>query len=335
MIKYIGSKRKLIPHITGIIQNLADSGSVFDAFSGTARVGYALKGLGYRVVSNDSSSYAATIAHCYVTSDLEDHRDVATLIKELNQLTGKPGYFTETFCEKSRYVQPFNGERIDAIREEISRKSLDPELEAILLTSLMEAADRVDSTTGLQMAYLKQWAKRSFKPLEMRVPILLPRADNGKGASLQLDVLEAVANVETDVAYLDPPYNQHQYLGNYHVWESLVLWDKPEVYGVACKRVDCKERKSPFNSKVKCKPYMQRLINSVQAKHIVVSFSDEGFITRDEMIQMLSKRGKVTTHAFDYDRYVGAKIGIYNPQGEKVGTTDHVKNLEYLFVVSG
>ena len=43
------------------------------------------------------------------------------------------------------------------------------------------AADRVDSTTGVQMAFLKQWAARSHNQLELRLPDLLPRAAHGKG----------------------------------------------------------------------------------------------------------------------------------------------------------
>ena len=63
---------------------------------------------------------------------------------------------------------------------------------------------------------------------------------DGAGSALQLDALECAKQGEYDVAYIDPPYNQHKYMNNYHVWESLVRWDKPEVYGVACKRVDCR-----------------------------------------------------------------------------------------------
>ena len=84
------------------------------------------------------------------------------IIHELNALPGQAGYFTETFCERSRFFQPKNGARIDAIREFIESKDFEPELKAVLLVSLMEAADRVDSTTtGVQMAYLKKWAARS------------------------------------------------------------------------------------------------------------------------------------------------------------------------------
>ena len=65
---------------------------------------------------------------------------------------------------------------------------------------------------------------------------------------------------------------------------------------------------------------------------LVVSFSDEGYITRDEMEAMLAPRGEVRIQAHDFKRYVGAQIGIYNPQGEKVGTVSHLRNSEFLFI---
>lgn len=179
------------------------------------------------MVANDHNTYAAVLARCYVQADLEDvERDALQLIDEFNRLPPSAGYFTETFCERSRFVHPKNGARIDAIREAIAGKDLGPELEAVVLVSLMEAADRVDSTTGLQMAYLKGWAPRAHNALQLRLPRILPRAAGGKGEAHCLDAVEA-AGMEADVAYIDPPYNQHSYLGNYHVWESLVRWDKP------------------------------------------------------------------------------------------------------------
>src|SRR4029078_2373793 len=93
------------------------------------------------------------------------------------------------------------------------------------------------------------WAPRAHNALALRLPDLLPRATHGKGEASCLDAAEAAATVEADVAYIDPPYNQHSYLGNYHIWESLVRWDKPAVYGVACKRTDVQDRRSDFNSR--------------------------------------------------------------------------------------
>src|SRR5262249_3825966 len=159
---------------------------------------------------NDHLAYAHALARCYVEADREEVlRDAERLVAELNALPGSPGYFTETFCLRSRFFQPRNGERIDAIREAIRSKALPPRLEAVLLVSLLEAADRVDSTTGLQMAYLKRWAPRAAKALELRVPALLPRARAGRGRAYGRDALEAARSLEADVAYVDPPYNQH------------------------------------------------------------------------------------------------------------------------------
>ncbi len=339
MIKYLGSKRTLLPVILDVVRRLGDVRTVADLFSGTSRVGHALKAAGYRVLSNDHNAYAATLARCYVEADAEDVlRDAEKLIRELNALKGEPGYFTDTFCVRSRFFQPKNGARVDAVREEIAAKGLPPELEAVLLVALMEAADRVDSTTGVQMAYLKAWAPRAHHELELRIPRVLVRAMHGKGRATRLDALAAAEALEADVAYLDPPYNQHSYLGNYHIWESLVRWDKPEVYGVACKRTDVRQRQSRFNSRRAFATSMRQLLEAVRARVLVVSFSDEGYLARDELVAMLSGlwggEGWVTTLETDYKRYVGAQIGLYNPRGEKVGKVSHLRNKEYLYVAS-
>ncbi len=335
-IKYIGSKRKLVPAIVTVLQQLRKACTVLDLFSGTSRVGTALKRRQYRVLANDYLACGEAIARCYVEADgtPEQLRHARLLIDEFNRLRPAAGYFTEVFCEKSRYFQPRNGARVDAIREEIGHKGLDPELEAIVLVSLMEAADRVDSTTGVQMAYLKQWAPRAFNDLELRLPEIAPRAEAGKGKAHRMDTVEAVDGLEADVAYLDPPYNQHSFLGNYHIWETLTLWDKPEYYGIACKRIDCRERKSAFNSKRHFRDAWTRVVERVRAPYLVVSFSDEGFIGREEMEALLQRRGEVVVIENDYKRYVGAQIGVFNPSGKKVGRVSHLRNKEYLYVVS-
>lgn len=335
VIKYLGSKRALIDTILEAVREAGPASSVLDLFSGTSRVGHALKRAGYRVLANDHNAYASTLARCYVQADREDvERDARRLIAELSRLPGRPGWFTETYCERSRYFQPRNGARIEAIREAIAAKALEPELEAVLLVSLMEAADRVDSTTGVQMAYLKSWAPRAANELELRMPDVLPRAAAGKGEAHALDALEAAGRLEADVAYVDPPYNQHSYLGNYHLWETLVRWDRPEVYGVACKRVDVRERASPFNRKREAKDALAAVFSKLRARALVVSFSDEGFVDRDSLEAMLRDRGDVRVIERDYKRYVGAQIGIYNPRGEKVGAVSHLRNTEFLFVVT-
>ncbi len=330
MIKYIGSKRLLLPVILDVIARLPGVRRVLDVFSGTARVGHALKASGYEVTANDHTAYAYKLAQCYVAADrgvvLEP---AASLVAELNRVAGVAGYFTETFCLRSRYLQPHNGERVDAIRERIAELALEPLLEAVLLVSLMEAADRVDSTCGLQMAYLKRWSARSHNALELRVPDVR----EGAGRALFLDAQQAARGEAYDLVYLDPPYNQHRYLGNYHVWESLVRWDKPAVYGTAMKRVDCMEYKSDFNSKRQIARALGELIDGIDARYLLVSFNNEGYLTRENIEQLLEARGEVAALELDYKRYVGAQIGIYNPSGQKVGRVSHLRNRECLFLV--
>ena len=329
MIKYIGSKRVLVPTIVEIVGRLQGVQRVLDLFSGTSRVGHALKAAGYQVTANDHTTYAYKLAQCYVEADRSALLEPASkLIAELNQLPGTPGYFTETFCERSRYLQAHNGERIDAVRARIAELALAPLLEAVLLVSLMEAADRVDSTCGLQMAYLKQWSARSHNPLALRLPAML----DGPGRALQSEASVAARGAAYDLVYLDPPYNQHRYLGNYHVWESLVRWDKPEVYGTAMKRVDCKEYKSDFNSRVRIAGALSEIVAAVDARYLLVSFNNEGYLSRSDVEDLLRERGEVASVEVDFKRYVGAQIGIYNPQGEKVGRVSHLRNREYLFL---
>jgi adenine-specific DNA-methyltransferase len=314
VIKYIGSKRLLVPRILELVRRLPAVHSVLDLFSGTSRVGHALKAAGHQVTANDHTTYAHTLAQCYVAADRRALASRAeALLSELSRVPGRPGYFTKTFCEDARYLQPHNGERVDAMRERIAELALEPTLEAVLLTALMEAADRVDSTCGLQMAYLKKWSARSYNQLELRLPALLA----GHGTAWCMDAVAAAGRAAFDLAYVDPPYNQHRYLGNYHVWESLVRWDKPEVYGTANKRIDCRSYKSAFNSKRQIHTALRDVLAALDARYVLVSFNNEGYLGFEELRELLSSRGEVASVEVDYKRYVGAQIGIYNPSGEK------------------
>jgi adenine-specific DNA-methyltransferase len=331
MVKYLGSKRVLVPVIEQLARRLPIE-TVCDVFAGTTRVGQALRRAGLVVHSNDLATYSEALALAYIVADeAVDRRRLRELLAHLGALPSEHGYFTETFCIRSRYFQPHNGMRVDAIRNEIERLELSSLERGLALTSLIEAADRVDSTCGLQMAYLKSWAPRSFNSLELREP----RAIGGPaGTVARMDAIELASRLEgVDCAYLDPPYNQHSYFSNYHIWETLMRWDAPEHYGVACKRVDCKTAKSPYNSKRHAWAAFSSLIERLSTPWIVVSFSNEGFYDLREVGALLSEKGYLRSIAIDFKRYVGAQIGIFNPSGERVGKVSHLRNKELLFVV--
>jgi len=336
MIKYLGSKRALLSWILQVVEQLVEVQSIktaLDPFSGSARVVHALKARGFRVIASDYANYAYILAKALVEADARIYTPerINPILNYLNELPGEEGWFTETYAHKTRFFQPFNATRIERIRKEIDIVSEgDERLRAILLTSLMLAADKVDSTTGLQMAFLKKWAPRSYNPLHLEYPPLLP----GEGTALLGDAIDVVKEHEVDLLYLDPPYNQHSYLANYHIWETLVLFDAPSCYGIAQKRSDVQTRKSPFNSRSKAKEALQSVIYNARAKVILLSFSNEGFHTESELLEIAREKGYVVVLRHPYKRYVGAQIGIYNPKGEKVGKVSHLQNEELLFVIS-
>ena len=330
MIKYIGSKRTLLPHITAAFSDLSQGASVLDLFTGTTRVAQGLKSMGLNVHANDHNSYAWVNARCYVAGDRDLLADRAEeLLDTLRDTPPAPGWFTEHYSHQARFFHPDNGARIEAIRNRIEKLDLDPALQSVALVSLMEAADRVDSTTGVQMAFLKEWAARASKPLELRMPRLLP----GGGTATCQEALTIAETFSGDAAYLDPPYNQHNYRANYHVWETLIQWDNPEVYGVVHKRMDCRELKSDFNSKRRIEAAFQSVVGALDVPRLVVSFNNEGFLGREQIESILGKRGHVATVELDHKRYVGAQIGIYNLEGRAVGQVGHLRNKELLYIM--
>lgn len=333
MIKYLGSKRRLVGRLGAL---LAASGATtaLDLFTGTTRVAQEFCRQGAEVTAVDTASYSEVLAQCYVATPAEsiDPDEITEALARLAALPDRRGYVTEVFAERARYFHPRNAVRIDTIREGIDDLFPDGPLRPIVLTALLEAADAVDSTVGVQMAYLKQWAPRALRPLRLRAPVLTP----GRGRALRQDALVAVQELEpVGLAYLDPPYNQHRYFNNYHVWETLVRWDAPAYFGVAHKRVDARDdvNRSAFNSRRTMPAALAEVIAQVRAEVVVVSFSNEGFLPIETLVEMLTVRGQpIEVLAFDTRRYIGSVIGIYSPDGVKVGAEGHHRNTEYLLV---
>lgn len=332
MIKYLGSKRALMPVLETLF-TASKAKTAVDLFTGTTRVAAAMKQLGIEVTAVDTASYSEVFSKTFIEFDAKvtDLRELADAVKSLNELSGSGGYFTEVFCEKALYFQPKNGQRIDAIRSAIESDYKQSWMYFPLLSSLLIAADKVDSTTGVQMAYLKTWSRRSFLELELQVPELL----TGGGRSIRGDALEQVPNLGPfDLAYLDPPYNQHRYFGNYHIWETLVRWDQPEYYGIANKRIDTrsKDNKSAFNSKLTLPAALATLIARLDTKTLVLSYNNESWLSRRELTDMCSKFETVEILDFDSKRYVGSQIGGYNQSGRLVGKPGAHRNLEHIVI---
>jgi adenine-specific DNA-methyltransferase len=332
MIKYLGSKRTLVP-LLGHLAAAAEAQTALDLFSGTTRVARAFKQQGIKVTAVDTASYSNVFGQTWLELDSNefDHEGYEKALNHLNQLPPQAGFFTQKYSEEAHFYQPHNGERVDAIRNAIERDYKNTELYFPLLCSLILAVDRVDSTTGVQAAYLKKWTARSAKPLKLLDPEFIA----GRSRFIQGDALAVASQLsEVDLAYLDPPYNQHRYFGNYHIWETLVRWDAPETFGVANKRVDLRDPKnqSAFNSRVTMPKAVEQVVTETKAKTLILSFNNEAWLSLDQLIDICASRGEVRVLDIDFKRYVGAKIGVYNKQGKQVGEPGAGRNIEHLLI---
>lgn len=320
-IKYAGSKLKLIPYILQLVQGLPVR-TVFDGFSGTTRVSQAFAKHGYSVVSNDMAVWSECFATAYLLNR-KHPSEYAELIEHLNAVPAKAGWFSETYGGvdidgsavhsdgSKRLWQMHNAAKLDGIRAEIRSLNLDATTESVALTSLVLALDRVDSTMGHFVAYLREWSPRSRNDLHLQVPRLFPNTETN--FVLRKEVFDAVKHLPTsvDIAYLDPPYGSNnekmppsrvRYQSYYHIWKTVILDDRPEIFGAAKRRTDSSDtfspslfeefRKSPSGRFIVTES-IDRLIEETPAPFVVLSYSSGGRATAHELDEILRKHGKL------------------------------------------
>ena len=154
VLKYLGSKRTLVP-VLGDIAEAVGARTAVDLFTGTTRVAQEFKRRGLVVTATDLATYSQVLSDCYVATDARDVdlQELDNELKRLAALPGEAGYFTETFCVRSRFFQPKNGARVDAIRNALESEHRGSPLYPILLTSLMLAADRDRKSTRLNSSH--------------------------------------------------------------------------------------------------------------------------------------------------------------------------------------
>ena len=156
----------------------------------------------------------------------------------------------------------------------------------------------------------------------------------GPGYAVHGDACELAGRLGGfDLAYLDPPYNQHRYEGNYHIWETLVAWDEPAHYGVACKRVEVKDGpRSPFNSRSTIHGALRRVVDAVDAGVVVLSYNDESWIGLADLVDMCSVRGHVEVLGFPVGALRGSEDRDPQSGRSQGGCPGRLENVEYLLV---
>lgn len=345
-IKYAGSKLKIIPHILNITDTLGCR-SVLDGFSGTTRCAQAFAQRGMQTTANDISEWSEVFATCYLLSEKEDSF-YQPYIDYLNSLQGKEGWFTEHYGGDENLVKrPFqrhNTMKLDAIREKIDEFGLEWVDKCVLLTSLILALDSVDNTLGHYVAYLAKWSPRSYNTMQLRLPKRFKRSAPCRVT--KRDVFEAVTE-HHDLIYLDPPYGSNnekmppsrvRYGSYYHIWKSVILNDKPQLFGRANRREDSKDvvsasvfeefRRDQNGSFIAMKA-IDRLIAEANARYILLSYSSGGRATKSELNDIIHSHGKLLrTVEIDYKRNVMGNMTWTNEW-----LNDDGKYKEYLFLI--
>lgn len=341
-IKYAGSKLKLLPYIIKTINEL-NIKSVLDGFSGTTRVSQALAKSGYQVCSCDKSAYSYVFGNCFLKAD-KPKEFYERYIKEMNSLQGDCGWFTETYgsCNKQLEKHPFQDKnlmKLDAIREKINKYELEEIDKSVLLTSLILALDKVDNTIGHFSSYLSSWSARSFGDLCLEVPnyeIYKERHEVFKD-----DIFNVIKEKQFDLAYYDPPYGSNnekmpssrvRYNSYYHFWDTVVLNDKPNVFGKAQRRIDTKDSGcSAFEDykEENVKSTIQSLISQTNANYILFSYNNNGRLSIEALVSIFDKYGKIVSiQQIDYQKNVMANMKWTNAWAQ-----ENNKNCEYLFLI--
>lgn len=346
-VKYIGSKKDLLPHIERIVDKLGAM-SAIDVFSGTTRVAQHLRQMGVRTTTSDLSWATTSYAHTFVHNDSDASFAIADMnmwAEVLNNLTPVHGWISENYTGEfdqdaprsdGRCFQLKNAMKADAARDwiESNRDSFEPWVYHSLITTVIRALDSVDNTVGVQQAYLKEWCKRSYNDIVFKAPPLVkgPTSVHIEGDALKIDYQPH------DVAYLDPPYSPHAYSTYYHIWDSIARWDKPETALKARRRVDRVAKhesfdasmSSPWNRPKEALGAFDELLGRLPVKHAIISYSDESLVPRDELIAKCWEHGTVEVHEIDYGRNIMSQIGNAAKNGDP---EKGQRNKELLIVV--
>jgi len=331
-MRYYGCKNKLIDFISTGVKNTGRSNKsrFFDLFSGTTTVARHFKQKGFTVFANDMLEFSYALAKAYIETNNYPlfkglkgkvkgvngtKKNIEYVINYLNSLKPLKGFIYHNYCPSGiknreyqrQYFSDQNGKRIDAIRTTIEDWKKDKIITFnefyILLTALIEAVPYVANISGNYAAYLKKWDPRALKALCIKVPSIPRNNRCNKAFKENANIL--IRRQSCDILYLDPPYNERQYAANYFLLELIAEgWfdKKPQIYGKTGMR-PYNEQKSSYCKKNEVKESFRDLILNADTKYILLSYNDEGLLGEEEIMEILSIRGKVKLFKQYHRRY--------------------------------
>ncbi|MGJ0158362.1 DNA adenine methylase [Campylobacter coli] len=314
-MNYIGSKLKLLDFLFESINDILAKNDInleqctfIDLFAGTSAVGKKFKNKVEKVISNDKEFYSFVLAKNYIENTVKIKRS-KELIKELNNIAkinpikGKIyKHYAIGGGENRQYFSNFNAMKIDSIRVQIEiwkkQNFINEEEYYFLLASLLESADKVANTASVYGAFLKYLKKSAQKEL-----VLFPaefEQSNNKHQVFNKNANELIGEIKGDILYLDPPYNHREYGANYHVLNTIAIYDDFMPRGKTGLRA---YEKSAWCKKNLVFDALEDLIKNADFKFIFLSYNDEGLLSLEQIKQIFEKYGKYDLKSQIYKRF--------------------------------
>jgi adenine-specific DNA methylase len=324
-MRYYGSKEKLLNFIAGAVRKTKLNGhSLFvDLFSGTSSVGKYFKMKGYTVYANDILEFCYALSRTYIQLNSEPNFEklnqknkiqdgAKQVIELLNDIKPRKSFIYKNYCPTTTnnlrtYFTDENGQRIDAIREKIQEwfqeKNINEDEYYYLITSLLEAINKVSNVAGTYAACLKTWDKRAFKKIKLEPPVIIK--SNNKNKAFKEDANNLIKKLKADILYLDPPYNTRQYASNYFILELIAegwFYRKPNIYGKTGMK-EYSHQKSKYSSKVSAPLTLKDLIDKAKYQFLLLSYNNEGIIPQSFITSLLKTKGNLEIFQSNHKRY--------------------------------
>ncbi len=304
---------------------------VFDAFSGSGVVARFFKAHASLVVSNDIEDYAAVIGRCYLRNrSTVDWAGLRAAVDDLNRRVLAeplpPGFIEQLYAPRDEaHILP--GERVFYTRQNARRLDnyrrligqMPAEWRDLLLGPLLSEASIHANTAGVFKGFYKNRHTgvgqfggsgrdalgRILAPIRLDVPVLSRFECDWQ--VLQQDANQAARQLRgLDLAYLDPPYNQHPYGSNYFMLNLLVRYRRPRRIS-RVSGIPADWQRSGYNLRCRSRVLLADLLEAIDAPFLLVSYNNEGFIGPEEMMAMLGRLGSIEVIETRYNAFRGAR----------------------------
>lgn len=324
--RYLGNKYKLLDWIKDVVKdNCTHVQSFFDVFSGTGSVASAFTDKRLVVCDIMRSNYLAAL--CWFSPEAVDREKLTALLEHYNQYdaSNEQNYMSDEFSDT--YFSRATCQKIGFIRDDIQRLydrgAVNERERACVITSLFYAMDRISHTCGHYDSFIRDG--RYEGTLTLRLP------DNRYALHSENHIYCADSNkiaqqVETDVAYLDPPYNSRQYCDAYHLLENIAIWDKPAVFGVA-RKMDRSQMKSRYCKSGQAAEALEDLVGKLRCRYILFSYNNNGKklqtrsnakLNDEDIVRILSTRGDVRIFTKDHRGFDAGKSEMNKDNQERL-----------------